>query len=300
MPEWFPHLDPTGQRTFTDLGTPLHDVTFVVVGRRDHGGLAGHVCDHGDRRGEVPGRRMPRHVSRRSSTPGPDPPTITVLTGITEAMVLPAPPQSVTCSPLPRVRRVAGPRPGDRGHNVRFDVAFPRRPRSPPTASTGCGTRGSTPSGWPGALVRDEVPNLRLGTLARHLRASTEPTTARSPTRRPRSRFLHALLERARHARGARPRRTSSHLPTIRAHPSSGKLALHRTAAPHSGRVPLQGPRRTGPLRRQGPPTCGRGSAATSVATTAGRSPKLLREVEAIDVIPCPHPARGRGAARSG
>src|SRR4029078_667133 len=31
MPEWFPHLEPAGQRTFTDLGTPLHEVTFVVV-----------------------------------------------------------------------------------------------------------------------------------------------------------------------------------------------------------------------------------------------------------------------------
>src|SRR5262249_38180799 len=38
VPEWFPDLQPAGQRAFTDLGVPLHDVTFVVVDLETTGG----------------------------------------------------------------------------------------------------------------------------------------------------------------------------------------------------------------------------------------------------------------------
>src|SRR5262245_66465286 len=92
MPEWFPHLESAGQRAFADLGTPLHDVTFVVVDLETTGGSPATcaITEIGAvkyRGGQCLG------TFQTLVNPGvPIPPTITFLTGITEAMVYPAPP----------------------------------------------------------------------------------------------------------------------------------------------------------------------------------------------------------------
>ncbi|NND84337.1 MAG: endonuclease, partial [Acidimicrobiia bacterium] len=108
------------QAAFDDLGTPLYDVQFVVLDLETTGGSpsgdaiteVGAVKLH---RGEVVGE------FQTLVNPGqPIPPSITILTGITHAMVIEAPPIEEA---LPGFLEFIG----DRvivGHNVRFDVSF--------------------------------------------------------------------------------------------------------------------------------------------------------------------------------
>src|SRR3954447_13473656 len=109
-----------GQRSFDDLGSPLHGVTFCVVDLETTGGSSidcgiteiGAVRMRG---GECLG------TFQTLVNPGRAIPTsITVLTGITESMVLPAPRIEEV---LPSLLEFMG---GSVlvGHNVRFDVSF--------------------------------------------------------------------------------------------------------------------------------------------------------------------------------
>src|SRR4051794_107670 len=124
MPEWFPHLEPAGQRTFADLGTPLHEVTFVVVDVETTGGSPATcaITEIGAvkyRGGECLG------TFETLVNPGvPIPPTITVLTGITEAMVLPAPRIGDLLPHFLEFLGTPGPALVLAGHNVRFAAAF--------------------------------------------------------------------------------------------------------------------------------------------------------------------------------
>src|SRR3954453_11168764 len=110
------------QRTFDDLGTPLIDVTFCVIDLETTGGSAEDcsITEVGAvklRAGECLG------TFQTLVNPGKAiPPTITVLTGITQAMVLPAPRID---SVLPALLEFVG----DAvivGHNVSFDLRFLR------------------------------------------------------------------------------------------------------------------------------------------------------------------------------
>src|SRR3954466_5046313 len=108
------------QRSFDDMGTPLCDVTFVVLDLETTGGSA-NTCAITEvgaikfRGGECLG------TFQTLVNPGVAiPPEITYLTGITEAMVLPAPPIERV---LPAFLEFIG---GGIivGHNVRFDLSF--------------------------------------------------------------------------------------------------------------------------------------------------------------------------------
>src|SRR5262249_38083535 len=77
-------------------------------------------------------------------------------------------------------------------------------------------------------LFRDEVPNLKLSTLARHVRTSVEPTHRALDDARATAEVLHALLERA-GSLGVLGLDDLLELPTIKAHPSSAKLSLPAT-----------------------------------------------------------------------
>ena len=115
---------PSGQLTFDDLAPPLQRVTFVVFDLETTGGSAGGgdaITEIGAvkvRGGEVLG------TFATLVNPGsPIPTGITYLTGITEAMVRPAPTVDAV---LPAFLEWVG---GDAvlvGHNVRFDVSFVR------------------------------------------------------------------------------------------------------------------------------------------------------------------------------
>lgn len=209
-----------GQRTLDDLGTPLIDVTFCVLDLETTGGSPTDdaICEIGAikvRGGECLG------TFHTFVDPGRDiPAQITVLTGLTTAMVRPAPAiQHVLPDLLGFI--------GDAvfvGHNVRFDKGFvdaalvrADRPRlANPVVDTCALAR---------RLVRDEVPNCKLGTLAERLRLDHRPTHRALDDALATADLLHVLLERAA-GFGVSSLDDLLELPTAAAHPQARKLAL--------------------------------------------------------------------------
>ncbi len=180
------------QRSFDELGEPLREVTFVVVDLETTGGSAhteaiteiGAVKVRG---GEVLGEFATLVDPGRSI-----PPQITILTGITDAMVYDAPPiEAVLPAFLEFIRGsvlVA--------HNAGFDVGF---------LKAAC-ARMNLP--WPGpavvdtvrlarkVLTRVEAPSVRLSALAQLLGARVAPDHRALTDARATVDVLHALFER--------------------------------------------------------------------------------------------------------
>jgi DNA polymerase-3 subunit epsilon len=285
--EYFPGLEAPRQATFEDLGTPLHDVTFVVVDLETTGGSPEScaITEIGAvkyRGGECLGE------FQTLVNPGvPIPPTITFLTGITEAMVLPAPPVSEVLPQFLEFVGNAGSGTVIGGHNVRFDVAFL--------------DAALTAHGYPRLahrrvdtialarrLVRDEVPNLRLATLARHFRTLSDPVHRALADARATLEVLHALLERA-GTYGVLGLDDLLALPTMRAHPSSGKLALTARLPRKPGVYLFRD--RSGRVIYVGKATNLRARVRSYFGSDDRRKvPQLLRETEAIDHLVCAHP----------
>ena len=158
------------QPSFDDLGRPLSQVTFCVVDLETTGSTgedtitefgAVKVCG-----GEVLGE-FQTLVNPNTHIPA----LVAVLTGITDVMVAGAPKLAEV---LPSFLEFAS------GcvlvaHNAAFDVGFLKR---------ACAAHGYP---WPGpevldtvalarqVLLRDEVPNVKLATLARHFRVAEAP-----------------------------------------------------------------------------------------------------------------------------
>lgn len=179
------------QPSFDDLGQPLFDVTFVVVDLETTGSTAedsiteiGAVKVHA---GEVVGE-FQTLVNPNSHIPA----LVAVLTGITNQMVASAPRLAQV---LPSFLEFAA---GSVlvAHNAAFDIGFLRR---------ACTEHGHP---WPGfgvldtvklsrsILLRDEVPNHKLATLARHFRATTTPNHRALSDARATVDVLHGLMER--------------------------------------------------------------------------------------------------------
>ncbi|MGB7861190.1 MAG: DEDD exonuclease domain-containing protein [Acidimicrobiia bacterium] len=180
------------QPSFDDLSTPLFDVTFCVLDLETTGGSPNNceITEIGAvkyRHGELIGS------FQTLVDPGlPIPPSIVVLTGITETMVYDAP--SIE-SALPTFLEFIG----DTiivGHNVRFDLSFLN------AAATRLGY-GRLTNKWVDTaalarrLIRPEVRNLRLQTLAAHFRSPTTPNHRALEDARATAHVLHGLLERA-------------------------------------------------------------------------------------------------------
>lgn len=208
------------QRSFDDLGLALSDTTFVVIDLETTGGSPAEdaITEIGAvkvRGGEVlstfatlvnPGRAVPA--------------VITLLTGISEAMVAKA----------PRVEEVLGSLVdfvGDAvvvGHNVRFDLGFlaaalERDGREPLT------NRRVDTVALARRLVRDEVPNCRLSTLAERLRLPHRPNHRALDDALATADLLHLLLERA-GGLGVTGLEDLLLLPTVAGHPQAAKLRL--------------------------------------------------------------------------
>ena len=187
MPGRTPH-----QQSFADLGTLLHEVTFVVVDLETTGGSC-HDCRITEfgavkiRGGEIlgefqslvdPGQRIPTSIS--------------ALTGITDAMVAQRPPVEAV---LPTFLEFC------RGttlvaHNAGFDLGFLNaglaRLSYPtldnPVVCTAALAR---------RLVRDEVRNCKLATLAQFFACRTTPVHRALADARATVEVFHGLLERA-------------------------------------------------------------------------------------------------------
>ncbi|MGH9120313.1 MAG: DEDD exonuclease domain-containing protein [Acidimicrobiales bacterium] len=208
------------QRSFDDLGAALHTVTFCVVDLETTGGSPDtcQITEVGAlklRGGECLG------TFQTLVNPGvPIPPSITYLTGITETMVLPAPSIDVVLPAFLEFARGAVLV----GHNLRFDVAFL-------DAALGAagyprlGHRTVDTCRLARRLVRDEVPNCRLGTLADHLRLPHRPTHRAFDDAAATADLFHLLLERAA-GLGVLGLDDLVGLPKMGAHPQAGKLKL--------------------------------------------------------------------------
>ncbi len=179
------------QPTFDDLGRHLAGVTFCVVDlETTGGGTDDSITEIGAvkvRRGEVVGE-FQTLVNPLSHIP----PLIAVLTGITDQLVADAP---ILADVLPSFLAFSG----DAvlvAHNAGFDVGFLKRAcaahghpwHAPDVVDTVALARQ--------VLLRDEVPNVKLATLAHHFRASTTPDHRALSDARATVDVLHGLLER--------------------------------------------------------------------------------------------------------
>jgi DNA polymerase-3 subunit epsilon len=184
--------EPARQRRFEDLGIPLSEVTFCVVDLETTGGSPrdSEITEIGAvkvRGGEVSG------TFQTLVNPGmPIPPFITMLTGITHAMVVEAPRIDAV---LPAFLEFCGDAVVV-GHNVRFDLGFLR------AAANRLGypdleNRSVDTAALARRLVRQDVRNLKLSTLSAHFRSPVTPTHRALDDARATMHVLHGLLERA-------------------------------------------------------------------------------------------------------
>jgi DNA polymerase III subunit epsilon len=178
----------------SDLATPLHDVTFCVVDLETTGASPADctITEVGAAKfqgGECLG------TFQTLVNPGVAiPPFITLLTGITQAMVGPAPPIREV---MPALLEFVG-RSVLVGHNVRFDISFL-------DAALLAGDRGrlGLPTVDTVALARrlvgedDDVFDCRLGTLATRFGLPHQPTHRALDDVLATADLLHLLLERA-------------------------------------------------------------------------------------------------------
>ena len=189
-----PRTAPTGpvQTSFDELGSPLREVTFVVVDLETTGGSP-HTCEITEigavkvRGGEVLGE-FQTLVDPVTAIPA----FIAVLTGITDAMVAGSPRLEQALPAFLEFSRgsvlVA--------HNAPFDLGF---------LKAGCARTGLP---WPApdavdtarlarrVLTRDEAPDCKLASLARLFRAGTTPSHRALADARATVDVLHGLLAR--------------------------------------------------------------------------------------------------------
>ncbi len=180
------------QTTFEHLGTALAETTFVVVDLETTGGSPAEagITEVGAVR--VRGGEVLGEFQSLVNPHEPVPAFISVLTGITNAMVADAPRIE---SVLPAFLEFA--RDGVLvAHNAGFDISFLK------AAARACDLP------WPEPHVldtvrlarqlvpRDEAPNHKLATLARLFRSATTPTHRALDDARATVDVLHALIER--------------------------------------------------------------------------------------------------------
>ncbi len=261
--------------------TPLSDVTFVVLDLETTGTVPGQsriieVAAAKYRAGECLGT-FQTLVNPECGLP----PFIVALTGITEALVVPAPSIGEV---LPTLLEFIGGAVLV-GHNLRFDTAFldadliaRGRPRL-------ANARVDTLT-LARRLIRDEVPDCRLGTLAARFRTVVRPTHRALDDVLATAEVLHALFERAAGfgvlalddllGLPSNPLALRK-LPLLAGLPRAPGVYLFRAA---DGRVLHVG--RAADVR----------SRARSLFVTGGRRrhARLLRETAAIEYVPAGHP----------
>lgn len=206
VPSGLPRADPSGrtsrpipEQLTVDLilddpfAQDLLHTTFVVLDLETTGGSP-HDADGITEVGAVKvrgGEELGRFATLVN--PGqPIPPFITVLTGITTAMVTPAPKIEAVLPGLLEFLRDAVVV----AHNAPYDVGF---------LKAACARHGYT---WPNprvldtaalarrVLIRDEVPNRKLGTLAAYLRTEHQPNHRAFDDALATVDVLHALIGR--------------------------------------------------------------------------------------------------------
>jgi DNA polymerase III epsilon subunit family exonuclease len=183
------------QSTFQELGTPLHEVEFVVLDLETSGGsphLGAGITEIGAirvRGGEILG------TFTTLINPGhPIPPFITELTGIDSVTVANAPLINEVLSDL--IDFVGGDETIFVAQNAPFDLSF---------LKTSAKAHGHQ---WPNqrildtailarkVLTRDEAPNCKLGTLAQIFNTEIKPTHRALDDVKATIDVMHGLFER--------------------------------------------------------------------------------------------------------
>jgi DNA polymerase III subunit epsilon len=266
---------------FDEPSTPLSEVTFVVLDLETTGTAPGldEITEVGAvkyRGGEVLGS------FETLVNPGaPIPPVVSVLTGITERMVLPAP---CVEEVLPALLEFVGGAVIV-GHNIRFDISF---------LDAAVTRRGGTPLenprvdtlGLARRLLHGEVDDLRLGTVARHLRAVVEPCHRARADADATAEVFHALLERA-GTFGVLALDDLLALPRVRMHPTTSKLRLTAGVPRRRGVYRFRG--RDGTVLFVGRADNLRAGVRAHFRGDRRVVPQLVRETEAVDWIECDH-----------
>lgn len=183
---------PAIQPSFEDLEPLLAEVTFVVVDLETTGGSSRSDAITEIGAVKVRGGEVLGEFATLVNPGGPIPPGIVMLTGITDAMVIEAPPLAAV---LPSFLEFA------RGcvlvaHNAPFDIGFLR---------AGAASLGLA---WPAfpvidtvrlaraVFTRSELPSVRLGVLAAAVGARVTPDHRALHDARATVDVLHALIER--------------------------------------------------------------------------------------------------------
>lgn len=180
------------QLTFDELGTPLRDVTFVVLDLETTGGSAGNDSITEVGAVKVRGGELLGELATLVDPGTGVPPGIVALTGITSAMIAGAPRlPEVLPSVLEFLRGTVLV-----AHNAPFDAGFLR---------AACERHGQV---WPRppvlctarlarvVLTPDEAPSVRLGALAELFGTATRPNHRALADARATVEVLHRLLER--------------------------------------------------------------------------------------------------------
>lgn len=208
------------QRSFDELGTPLCDVTFCVLDLETTGGDR-----NGDAITEVGAVKVRGGeclgTFQTLVDPGrPIPPKVSILTGLTDALVAQAPRIDAV---LPSLLSFLGDAVFV-GHNVRFDLGFLQNALERTGRERWSGTVLDTVQ-LSRRLVRDEVPNCRLGTLASRFRLEHQPSHRALDDALATTDLLHLLIERAA-GYGVLGLDDLVALGKIGGHPSAAKLSL--------------------------------------------------------------------------
>jgi DNA polymerase III subunit epsilon len=208
------------QQSFDDLGVPLSMVTFCVIDIETTGASANFCAITEVAAARYEGGRCTGTFQTLINPGTVIPPEIVYLTGITQAMVLPAPRiEQVLQALLDFVRDAVIV-----GHNVRFDLSFLNMAliKNHYPAFT---NRVVDTCRLARRLVRAEVANCRLGTLSAHFGFANQPTHRALDDVRATADLLHLLLERA-SGFGVLGLDDLIELPAINRHPQAHKLHL--------------------------------------------------------------------------
>jgi len=183
------------QSSFDDLGRHLSATTFVVVDLETTGGSPGvnAITEIGAQK--VRGGKVIGEFQTLINPGVPLPPFITVLTGITESMLIPAPKIDEV---FPQFLEFLGSEAETVlvAHNAPFDVGFLK------AAAAGLGYNFpkfqvlDTVKIARQVLTKDEVRNYKLETLSQFFKTETSPTHRALDDVRATVSVLHGLLER--------------------------------------------------------------------------------------------------------
>ena len=186
---------PPWQSTFDDLGRHLSATTFVIIDLETTGGSPGinAITEIGAQK--VQGGKVIGEFQTLVNPGVPLPPFITVLTGITEKMLLPAPSINEV---FPQLLEFLGSESETVlvAHNATFDLGFLKAAASALGYTFPKYQSLDTVKIARQVLTKDEVRNYKLDTLSQFFKTETSPTHRALDDVRATVSVFHGLIER--------------------------------------------------------------------------------------------------------